>query len=77
MPQVRLTIRMLPAAVAGLDRAAQRHSLSRSDLIVRALGVLLALEDCTDRGLYVGATDERERLNEVIVAPPGRPANDD
>ena len=60
----------LPIEVVNVaDRIGGRRGLTRKGVILRALGVLQALEDGTEAGYTAGLTKNRECLATVLVTP--------
>lgn len=65
----QINIRMPAVAIDRMNELAATLGLSRSELIRRALGYADTVERARLLGLYVGATRDRESLEQVFTTP--------
>lgn len=67
--RVDIQLHVSQATLTTIDRIARERSLPRTGLVLQALGILHIMHDAAKDGLFVGTSDERSRLNTVLVAP--------
>ncbi len=66
---VRCNLHFPTSVIEVADRLAKRGGLTRKGVLIRAVGVLQAMDAATQDGAYVGVTRDRDKLDQVIVAP--------
>lgn len=68
-PTVRVSVMLPPEAESVARSIAQRRGISLSATFRLALGVLQLHEEARREGSYVGTARDREKLDQVIIAP--------
>ena len=71
MDEVRIDakLRVSRATADTIQRLADERNVSRTALILQALGLLHAAHDAGKDGYYHGLTRDRSKLDTVLVAP--------
>ncbi len=66
---VRVSLNLPPDAEDVARRIAERRGISLNATFRLALGILQVHEDARRDGLYVGTSRDREKLDQVLLAP--------
>ena len=71
MDEVRIDakLRVNRATADTIQRLADERNVSRTGLILQALGLLHAAHDASKEGFYHGLTRDRAKLDTVFVGP--------
>ena len=69
--EVRLDVKLRVSQTTAdtISRLAEERHTTRNGLVMQALGLLHVMHDAAKDGLYTGTSENRERLDTVLVSP--------